>query len=185
MSDVLDAAKAAGPQLSTLKSQIYLLPCKHILHEPHVAQGAQGHGEEHLPFPEMHRHREDEGDGLRNAVGAFEEGYVLQAVHHKKGENRRRQGFPQVFHIRRQPAAGLEDDKWQEPGNHGACSADEDRGHLLPEGHIRHKKPPAFSMGLRSTVRAASMPTMAGMIKLSAPKIRRLPMENTKPMRAV
>lgn len=41
---------------------------KHILHKSHVKDRAGGHGEHHLPFPEVEQRGHKEGDGFRNTV---------------------------------------------------------------------------------------------------------------------
>ena len=41
---------------------------KHILHKSHVKDRAGGHGEHHLPFPEVEKRSHKEGDGFRDTV---------------------------------------------------------------------------------------------------------------------
>lgn len=41
---------------------------KHILHKSHVKDRAGGHGEHHLPFPEVEQRGHKEGDGFRDTV---------------------------------------------------------------------------------------------------------------------
>lgn len=41
---------------------------KHILHKSHVKDRAGGHGEHHLPFPEVEQRGYKEGDGFRDTM---------------------------------------------------------------------------------------------------------------------
>lgn len=41
---------------------------KHILHKSHVKDRTGGHGEHHLPFPEVEQRGHKEGDGFRDTV---------------------------------------------------------------------------------------------------------------------
>ena len=87
--------------------------------------------------------------------------------------------------VRRKRGPGLKKEKRKRARKHGGERAECDDDALLPKGKRAHQKPPFFSNGLRYSVMMRSMRPMAGKMKFSFPKRRRLPMEEESPMRAV
>lgn len=158
---------------------------KHILHKSHVKDRAGGHGEHHLPFPEVEQRGHKEGDGFRDTVISGQQRNILQAVHDEECEDSRRQRFPQITDVGGKRGPGLKKEKRKGARKQGGESAECDDDALLLEGKRAHQKPPFFSNGLRYSVMMRSMRPMAGKMKFSIPKRRRLPMEIESPMRAV
>ena len=158
---------------------------KHILHKSHVKDRAGGHGEHHLPFPQVEQRGHKEGDGFRDTVISGQQRNILQAVHDEECEDSRWQRFPQITDVGGKRCPGLKKEKRKGARKHGGERAECDDDALLPEGKRAHQKPPFFSNGLRYSVMMRSMRPMAGKMKFSFPKRRRLPMEVESPMRAV
>ena len=163
------------------------------LHQQHIADGPSCNGEQHLPFPQMERDHQDDGDQFREAMAAGEDAYVFQAIDDEQSENRRGENFPEILNIFRSGASCRKYEERKETGQHGGedyhgCGYD-----LLCKCHgcsppfsvsfaISAEGLTRVSRGLRIAVRRIRIASIAGMIKLSAPNAMRQIRESASPM---
>ena len=67
------------------------------LNQKHIAEGARGNGEQHLPFPPVDQDGQEDRDGFRDPVASRADLYIFQTIHDEHPEDRQRQGFPEIL----------------------------------------------------------------------------------------
>lgn len=107
-----------------------------ILQQKHIGNRTAGNGQQHLAFPLMQGHRDDDADDFGQAVIAGRKRDVFEAVDDEHGKNGAGQGPAEILDVVGRRLFGGKDEKRQEASEHRAESTHGDGDDLFRQGHL-------------------------------------------------
>lgn len=133
---------------------------KHKLHQNHIQYRSARDGQERLAFPEVQPRCDGDGDQLRQAVAAGDEGNIAHAIDDQHGKRCAGQHGSEVLNEFRRGTFGAEHREGQKAHQHGAQRAHGDGDDLLRDRHCTFT-----SNGFLSAVSAHRMQIIVGIRK--------------------